>query len=69
MRAWFQQLRQKRKHLFCLIVNGKHELYPAFSETRIFQQCLLCQYETPGWTIDRRDRQRVLTFPRQKRVA
>ena len=24
--------------------------------TKLYQQCLLCGYETTGWTIDRRDR-------------
>ena len=36
--------------------NGGHELYRARTDTKLYQQCLLCGYETTGWTIDRRDR-------------
>ena len=50
------RLRRKSRHLLCTVIHGGHELYRARSETRLFQQCLLCGYETPGWTIDRRDR-------------
>lgn len=39
----------------CVMVNGDHELYRAHDETRLFQSCF-CGYETPGITIDRRDR-------------
>jgi len=50
------RLRQKCRHRLCSVLHGGHELYRARSETKLFQQCLLCGYETPGWTIDRRDR-------------
>lgn len=40
----------------CPALHGGHELYRARSDSKLFQQCLLCGYETPGWTIDRRDR-------------
>jgi hypothetical protein len=50
------RLRRKTRHLWCTVVNGGHELYRARTETKLYQQCLLCGYETPGWTIDRRDR-------------
>lgn len=43
-------------HLTCPILHGGHELYRAHTDVRVFQQCLLCGYETKGWTIDRRDR-------------
>ena len=48
--------RRKARHLLCTVVHGGHELYRARTETKLYQQCLLCGYETPGWTIDRRDR-------------
>ena len=50
------RLRRKGRHFLCTVTNGGHELYRAHSETKLYQQCLLCGYETPGWTIDRRDR-------------
>jgi len=50
-RAW-----AKVNHAACPVLNGGHELYRARSDSKLFQQCLLCGYETPGWTIDRRDR-------------
>jgi hypothetical protein len=49
------RLRRKARHFFCTVSNGGHELYRAHSETKLYQQCLLCGYETTGWTIDRRD--------------
>ena len=50
------RLRRKVRHLMCSVVHGGHELYRARTDTKLYQQCLLCGYETPGWTIDRRDR-------------
>lgn len=50
------RLRRRARHLLCPTINGGHELYRARSESKLFQQCLLCGYETPGWTIDRMDR-------------
>ena len=50
------RLRRKSRHVLCTIVNGGHELYRARTDTKLYQQCLLCGYETHGWTIDRRDR-------------
>lgn len=50
------RLRRKTRHILCTVVNGGHELYRARTDTKLYQQCLLCGYETPGWTIDRRDR-------------
>lgn len=44
------------RQTLCVTINGGHELYRARSDSKLFQQCLLCGYETPGWTIDRRDR-------------
>ena len=50
------KLRRKTRHLMCTVINGGHELYRARTDTKLFQQCLLCGYETTGWTIDRRDK-------------
>ena len=50
------RLRKKARHFACTVFHGGHELYRARTDTRLFQQCLLCGYETNGWTIDRRDR-------------
>ena len=50
------RLRRKCRHFLCTVFHGGHELYRARTDTKLFQQCLLCGYETPGWTIDRRDR-------------
>lgn len=47
---------RKTRHIFCTVVNGGHELYRARTETKLYQECLLCGYETAGWTIDRKDR-------------
>ena len=50
------RLRKKTRHFLCTVVNGGHELYRARTDTKLYQECLLCGYETHGWTIDRRDR-------------
>jgi hypothetical protein len=50
------RLRKKTRHVACTVINGGHELYRARTDTKLYQQCLLCGYETHGWTIDRRDR-------------
>ncbi len=50
------RLRRKMREVTCVLFNGGHELYRARTETKLYQQCLLCGHETPGWTIDRRDR-------------
>ena len=50
------RIRRKTRHLMCTVFNGGHELYRARTDTKLYQQCLLCGYETTGWTIDRRDR-------------
>jgi len=50
------RLRRKTRQVVCTVFNGGHELYRARTDTKLYQQCLLCGYETPGWTIDRRDR-------------
>ena len=50
------RLRKGTRHFLCTVVHGGHELYRARTDTKLYQQCLLCGYETAGWTIDRRDR-------------
>ena len=50
------RLRRKTRHLMCTVLHGGHELYRARTDTKLFQQCLLCGYETTGWTIERRDK-------------
>lgn len=50
------RMRRKVRQVTCVLFNGGHELYRARTDTKLFQQCLLCGHETNGWTIDRRDR-------------
>lgn len=66
-----RRLRRKTRSFMCSVVNGGHELYRARTDTKLFQQCLLCGHETPGWTIDRRDRRLHLVSgsSKGKRVA
>ncbi len=63
------RLRKKSRHSLCSVVNGGHELYRARTDTKLYQQCLLCGYETPGWTIDRRDRRLHLVGGSQASTA
>jgi hypothetical protein len=63
------RLRRKTRELLCTVVNGGHELYRARTDTKLYQQCLLCGYETPGWTIDRRDRRLHLVTNAQSTTA
>ena len=60
------RVRRKVRHVFCTVFNGGHELYRAHTDTKMYQQCLLCGYETTGWTIDRRDRRLHLVSNSQK---
>ena len=52
---WSKQIR----YAVCVLFAGGHELYRARSENKLYQRCLLCGYETPGWTIDRKELRRV----------
>jgi hypothetical protein len=63
------RLRKKARQGLCSVLHGGHELYRARTDTRIYQQCLLCGYETPGWTIDRRDRRLHLVSTSQSSAA
>jgi len=63
------RLGQKCRQGLCTVLHGGHELYRARTDTKIFQQCLLCGYETSGWTIDRRDRRLHLVQAQQSTTA
>ena len=63
------QLRKKTRHFMCTIIHGGHELYRARTDTKLYQECLLCGYETHGWTIDRRDRRLHLVGNSQQAIA
>jgi hypothetical protein len=63
------RVRLKVRHVLCRVINGGHELYRARTDTKLYQQCLLCGYETHGWTIDRRDRQLQLVSNNTTRAA
>ena len=56
MKQMMSRIRRKTRHFMCTVIHGGHELYRARTDTKLYQQCLLCGYETNGWTIDRRDR-------------
>jgi len=56
LKQMMSRLRQKCRQNLCSVLHGGHELYRARTDTKVYQQCLLCGYETSGWTIDRRDR-------------
>ena len=60
---------QMCRHSLCSVLHGGHELYRARTDTRLYQQCLLCGYETPGWTIDRRDRRLHLVNAQSSKAA
>ena len=63
------RFRRMCRQLFCTVINGGHELYRARTDTKLYQQCLLCGYETTGWTIDRRDRRLHLVSNSQSTAA
>jgi len=63
------RLRKKTRHFLCTVFHGGHELYRARTDTRLYQQCLLCGYETTGWTIDRRDRRLHLVANSSQQTA
>ena len=63
------RLRRKTRHMMCTVIHGGHELYRARTDTKLYQECLLCGYETTGWQIDRRDHRLHLVSSQQKAVA
>ena len=66
VRQKLARIRRKVRHAMCYLIHGGHELYRARTDTKLYQQCLLCGYETTGWTIDRRDRRLHLVGPFSK---
>lgn len=56
MRHWLDRLRslvrRRIRFAMCHLLNGGHDLYRARTDTKLYQQCLSCGYETPGWVID-----------------
>lgn len=62
VRKFVSKVPKKVRQLLCPVISGGHELYRARTDTKMYQKCLLCGYETKGWTIDRRDRKGVLSF-------
>jgi hypothetical protein len=69
LKQMMSRMRKKTRQILCTVVHGGHELYRARTDTKLFQQCLLCGYETQGWTIDRRDRRLHLVTNSQSNVA
>jgi hypothetical protein len=69
LKQMLSRMRRKTRQFLCTVVNGGHELYRARTDTKLYQQCLLCGYETHGWTIDRRDRRLHLVSNSQANVA
>jgi hypothetical protein len=63
------RLRKRTRQVLCTVVNGGHELYRARTDTKLYQQCILCGYETHGWTIDRRDRRLHLVANNSQQTA
>ena len=69
LKQMMSRLRRKTRSFMCSIIHGGHELYRARTDTRLYQQCLLCGHETQGWTIDRRDRRLHLVTNSQATAA
>ncbi|HWI19577.1 MAG TPA: hypothetical protein VNT81_17610 [Vicinamibacterales bacterium] len=63
------RFRRKTRSFLCTLFHGGHELYRARTDTRLYQQCLLCGHETQGWTIDRRDRRLHLVSNSSQQTA
>jgi hypothetical protein len=69
LKQMMSRLRKNTRHFLCTVFHGGHELYRARTDTKLYQQCLLCGYETPGWTIDRRDRRLHLVANNSQQTA
>jgi hypothetical protein len=69
LKQMMSRMRKNTRQFLCTVVNGGHELYRARTDTKLYQQCLLCGYETHGWTIDRRDRRLHLVSSSQQQAA
>jgi hypothetical protein len=35
----------------CLVLYGEHELYRVWTRDRLYQCCVRCGHETPGWDV------------------
>ena len=42
---------RRLRSCLCILLNGRHELYTKRTATRLYQECLLCGYETRGWSM------------------
>lgn len=63
-------VRRSLKHMLCTVLHGGHELYRARTDTKLYQQCLLCGYETHGWVLEARPRlRRHLSAPLRRHNA
>ena len=69
LKQMMSRVRRKTRHFLCTVFHGGHELYRARTDTKLYQQCLLCGYETTGWTIDRRDRRLHLVANNSQQTA
>lgn len=69
LKQMLSRFRVKTRHFLCTVIHGGHELYRARTDTKLYQQCLLCGYETNGWTIDRRDRRLHLVANNSQQTA
>lgn len=69
LKQMMSRVRRKTRQFLCTVFNGGHELYRARTDTKLYQQCLLCGYETTGWTIDRRDRRLHLVANNSQQTA
>ncbi len=68
-RQMMSRLRRKTRSAVCTVINGGHELYRARTDTKLYQECLLCGHETQGWEIARRDHQLHLVGNRSQAIA
>jgi hypothetical protein len=50
----------------CPVLHGGHELYAGHRRDRLFQFCLLCGYETRGWSLETKPRFRRHLAGRQR---
>lgn len=53
---WARFRRWIHQNILCRLCGG-HELYRTHTDTKLFQQCLLCGYETNGWELEPRIRE------------
>ncbi len=44
LKQMMSRLRRKTRQFLCTVVNGGHELYRARTDTKLYQECLLCGY-------------------------